>query len=148
MVGGGMHASTSVAWGETQLDPPKYAPARRWPLALLGVVSVLLLTGAVGTLYVLQRPDPTKTANAPPSASADTLPPGRKDLPPIGSTAIAEDADASAPSELPSGREPVTPPPTDTAKAGKPAQKPGTKHGKAPAATPKSTDDLSNIGRR
>ena len=143
---GGMHASTSVAWGETQLDPPKYVPARRWPLVLLGVVSVLLLTGAVGTLYVLQRPDPTHTANGPPSASADALPPGRKDLPPLGTAAIAEDADASAPSTLPTGREPVTPAPVDTTSKITP-RRPGTKHGKQ-APTPKPPDDLSNIGRR
>ncbi len=146
----GVHAGTSVAWGQTQAEPSKQvsgappaaarpAASRGATIAILAVSGVVLAGGlAGGALFVKKRAAASAPTAAPPAASdAPPLPPGRKDLPPIASAAAPPpSAGPSAdPSALPSAR--TSPPAKPTAPA-KP--RPHT-----PSPPP---DDLSNIGRR
>ncbi len=151
----GVHAGTSVAWGQTQAEPPRQVsgapPAQPAPpppaasrttlIAVLAVAGVVLAAGlGGGAIFVMKRAAATTSTNAPPPAASEDLPlpPGRKDLPPIASApppASAAPSVTGEPSALPSTR---TAPPPKPAGPAKP--KPHT-----PTPPP---DDLSNIGRR
>jgi serine/threonine-protein kinase len=143
-------SGTSVAWGETQVDPPRKPPSRA---PMIGIAVGLLATvGAVGLggAYVY-----TKRANATPTQGVGPgepmpLPSGRKDLPPIASATPTTTA-TDIPSALPDSRL-TEPAPTASAKTGplaKTAPKATAKAAStATAAPPNGDDPLNNIGRR
>ena len=158
-----IHGGTSVAWGETQVDPtvPMIAPRPKWPLVAGAVAIVLLVTGTgLGAAVYVKR---THAAEPRPPDTM-TLPTGRKDLPPIASEAPTTTAATpptapvvsveEIPSALPSSRVPTRPRTGDT-------KAPVTTQPKSPAGaqavpatappvapTPTPTDELNNVGRR
>jgi serine/threonine protein kinase len=158
----GQHGGTSVAWGQTQMDPPRHSgspaplPAgmastgssKGTGVAIVAVVGFLFVIGGVGAgaLYYMKKASASTTTGVQPAGTESVpLPPGRKDLPPITSATPpatgAVIAAAPEPSTVPS-----TLPSTRTSPAPKPAG--GTQAKPKPAAPNPSPDDLSNIGRR
>jgi eukaryotic-like serine/threonine-protein kinase len=144
-----VHGGTSVAWGETQMDPPRTTQSGRKSSVLVAAICVGLVAalGAGGTAVWFVRRAQATTAQNPPAASENIpLPPGRKDLPPLPASTPAASVspppaanDSAIPSTLPDVRKP----PEKPATTGKPtAPKP------PPPAPPTNTSDLSNIGRR
>ena len=154
-----IHGGTSVAWGETQVEPgtPVKKKSRAPLVAAMVGLFALLSVGAGGAFVYKQRhPGPT-TAQGP--ADSINLPVGRKDLPPMPppppppAESVPEVASA-----LPSARAPMSdirdkppiaakPPASANAKTG------GTKPPQPPppttaAKTAEKPDDLNNIGRR
>jgi serine/threonine-protein kinase len=167
-----VHAGTSVAWGETQIDPPKGAPpqaASKAPLVLAAAALLVAVGGAAvgGTLWYTKRAHATESgpqATPPPSAQPVPLPPGRKDLPPLtppaapsgGTGSPAEIASGLPDSRMPSPGEtapakpPATSPTSPTSTGATPRVRPG-HAGRSPgrpSTAPTSDDPLSNIGRR
>ncbi|MDB4942095.1 MAG: serine/threonine protein kinase [Labilithrix sp.] len=146
----GHGGGTSVAWGETQVEPgtgaPRASPSRA-PLVLAALLAVIVLglggTGAVLYTRHARASASTAAGSASPPGEAIPLPAGRKDLPASTAAVTAAPPSSAAASSLPEGRVPVTAaPPSKPA----PAAKPGAKTTPpTPAAKP---DDLSNIGRR
>ncbi len=156
-----IHGGTSVAWGETQVDRalPTIAPRPRWPLVAGAVAVVLLVAGTgLGAAVYVKRANAAKT----PPPDTMTLPTGRKDLPPIASSAPTTTTAVTGPvatadevpSALPSSRVPTRPRTGDAktpvatqpkSPTGAPAV-PATAPAVAPKPTP--TDELSNVGRR
>ena len=161
-----INGGTSVAWGETQVDPTPSARRRsRMPLIAVAMTLFVLLTGAgTGAVFYVKR------ANATPTAPGESivLPPGRKDLPPLTPVAVpgpvatvavpgtslepTTTIAADIPSSLPSGRVPTSegrdrPPKGAPTAAGKPV-KPVPPPGPPLPNGGKKPDDLSDIGRR
>jgi eukaryotic-like serine/threonine-protein kinase len=163
----GVHGGTSVAWGQTQMDPPRHSngpPAAHVPggsgstrssnsgaVVAVAVLGMLLVAGGIGggALYWMKKANASTVTGVQPTASETVpLPPGRKDLPPVTSAAppgtgvvIATAPEPSVvPSTLPSTRTSPPPAPKPPSTGGAPKPKPA-----APNPPP---DDLSNIGRR
>ena len=155
----GVHAGTSVAWGQTQMDPPRHSgnptppvqasmgstgKSNSAPVVAIALAGLLLVGGggAAGAFYWMKKANastvPPVTGVQPVASEGVPLPQGRKDLPPVTSGSppviVTAPEPSVAPSTLPSTR--TSPPP----KAPAPAPKP-----KAPSG---GGDDLSNIGRR
>jgi serine/threonine-protein kinase len=151
-----IHGGTSVAWGETQVDAgvPRGTRAR-WPL-VAGALGLLLVAAGVGTgAFFYTKRGGVATA---PAAGSITLPPGRKDLPPVESavpTMLAQPTPSAAatptetPSALPSSRVPTrTRPAEPKAPSAGPTKPASAPNPIPPTAKPAQPDDLSNIGRR
>jgi serine/threonine-protein kinase len=146
-----VHAGTSVAWGETQIDPPKKSSKAPLFLGLALTLFVVGGGGAAGALYYAKQ----HTTVATPPADPMPLPSGRKDLPPIATqtatTTAAPPASIAieAPSSLPDTRLPSTVKSAAPALTGRkgPAG-PGTAATPATGKPPAGDDPLSNIGRR
>ncbi len=153
-----VHGGTSVAWGETQMDPPRTTQSGKkssaLPIAI--VVGLVAAIGAGGTAvwFVKKANANIATSQNPPAASEGLpLPPGRKDLPPLTSNTTP----AATPSVTPASANPA-PPTTDSAVPSslpnerKPSEKPAPNNprptNKPAPSPPTSPTDLSNIGRR
>jgi hypothetical protein len=131
-----------------------------------GLFLVLTLAGAGAFLYA-RRADATR-ASAAESHAPIVLPPGRKDLPPLGGPSATGATPAELPSTLPDVRgptrdgsngtssgeprvaEPNTGEPKAATRTAKPKAAPSPKAPAptAPAPPAPPPDDLSNIGRR
>jgi serine/threonine-protein kinase len=167
-----IHGGTSVAWGETQVDRGVRADQGRtrslFVAGAAGLFLVLSLAGTGAFLYA-RRANATRAAAGEPHAPI-ALPPGRKDLPPLGGPSATSATPAELPTTLPDARgptrdgsntsggepraaEPKTGEPKAAPKGAKPPTAPNPK---APPTAPPPTspptapppDDLSNIGRR
>ncbi|MBX3231466.1 MAG: protein kinase [Labilithrix sp.] len=137
---------TSVAWGETAVQPlstipvsPKPALVARSPYFVIGAAAIAAgLVVSAGIVMFTGRPD-RKTPPPPISAGNDNpLPPGRKDLPPAVTPAAPPVTEPPAASALPEERKPTPPPAVKSAVPAAPRPPP-------PAPKP---DDLDGIGRR
>ena len=162
-----IHGGTSVAWGETQVDRPPPKRARpQWPL-VAGALGLVLLLASAGTGAVFYVKRANASGRRRPAGSM-TLPPGRKDLPPVASGSTTDRADADArdrpadrgrgalgASLLPRADEAARGA-SPSRRAGRPGEGPSGRRGPRTApptappapAKPAPTDDLSNIGRR
>jgi serine/threonine-protein kinase len=151
------HGGTSVAWGETQMDPPGGRGTRRTRSSLVAVLvslGLILATGAGGgAIWYVKRASATTAQNPP--LEPIPLPSGRKDLPPLPTAGVAGDAGRVAthdtspiPEALPETRHPPIAPNGPTAATG-PARPQGRPNaGPPPVPPPQQPTDLSNIGRR
>jgi hypothetical protein len=155
-----IHGGTSVAWGETQVDPaPPVAPRAKWPLVAGALGLLCFIASGTGAVVYARR---VSASHTPPAGSM-TLPTGRKDLPPVVTATPPSSAEAppavpatvtELPSALPSSRVPTRPhvgePKPLAAAPVKPVAGPtaGTTTGAPGTPRPPPADDLSNIGRR